>query len=171
MNSNNRAIHSAMRFITNAMRLTTFTDYSLRMLIYLAALRGERATIAEIALAFGVSENHLIKVAHFLGKGGLLANVRGRGGGLELARPAAQINVGAVVRMTEQGDMPAECFDFESNTCVITPNCRLRGVLRDALTAFYAVLDQNSLEDLVRNRAALSKALFAHAAAGKPTRS
>jgi Rrf2 family nitric oxide-sensitive transcriptional repressor len=162
---------STTALLTSAMRLTTFTDYSLRMLIYVAALRGGRATIAEISLAFGVSENHLIKVAHFLGKGGLLANVRGRGGGLELARPAAQIKLGTVVRMTEQGDMPAECFDFQSNTCVLTPHCRLRGVLHDAVTAFYAVLDQHSLEDLVRNRAALSRALFRDAAPEKSTRS
>src|SRR5690242_20274104 len=137
------------------MRLTTFTDYSLRMLIYLAAMTEERATIAEIATAFGVSENHLIKVAHFLGKSGLLSNARGRGGGLQLARAAREINVGAVVRMTEQGDMPAECFNPERNTCSITSSCRLKNVLRDAVKAFYETLDRYTVEDLVRNRPAL----------------
>lgn len=142
------------------MRLTTFTDYSLRMLSYLGAMHEERATIAEVAGAFGISENHLVKVAHFLGKAGLLANARGRNGGLQLARPAGQINIGEVVRMTEQGDVPAECFDPDANTCSITANCRLRGVLKEAVRAFYAVLDEYTLEDLVRNRAALSKILF-----------
>ena len=142
------------------MRLTTFTDYSLRVLIYLAATPDGRATIAGVAEAFDISENHLIKVVHFLGKAGVLANVRGHGGGLRLAMPASAINIGAVVRATEQGDMPAECFNAEDNACPITPNCRLRGIFKEAVRAFYAVLDRYTLEDLARNRVALSKILF-----------
>ena len=147
------------------MRLNTFMDYSLRVLIFLAADPERRATIGEIARAFAISENHLMKVVHLLGKAGLLANVRGKGGGLELARAPQAINIGKVVRLTANRPLPAECFDPARNGCVITPVCRLRGVLREAVEAFYAVLDQYTLEDLVRNRHALAKVLFVDAAA------
>jgi Rrf2 family nitric oxide-sensitive transcriptional repressor len=143
------------------MRLTAFTDYSLRVLIYLAAQPGQRATIAEVAEAFGVKENHLTKVVHFLGRAGLLSNVRGKGGGLDLARPPAQIVVGQVVRQTEGAAMPAECFAEDHGHCRITRLCRLRGVLGEAVDAFYAALDRYTLADLVRNRQALSRVLFA----------
>jgi Rrf2 family nitric oxide-sensitive transcriptional repressor len=142
------------------MRLTSFTDYSLRVLIYLAAQPDRRATIAEIATSFDISENHLTKVVHFLGKNGWLTNVRGKGGGLELARAPEQIGIGAVVRQTEGVDLPAECFDLDHNTCPITRICRLRGVLREAVTAFHSVLDRYTLQDLVPNRPALAKVLF-----------
>lgn len=142
------------------MRLTSFTDYSLRVLIFLAVKPGRRATIGEIAAAFDISENHLMKVAHQLGKAGVLTNVRGKGGGLELARAPAAINVGKVVRSTEGAPVPAECFDAERNACVITPVCKLRGVLAEAVRAFYTVLDRYTLEDLVRNRHALAKLLI-----------
>ncbi len=143
------------------MRLTSFTDYSLRVLIFLAVEPGRRGTIGEIARAFDISENHLMKVAHLLGKEGLLVNVRGKGGGLQLAHAPRAINIGKVVRITEGRPMPAECFDRERNRCVITPVCKLRSVLGDAVKAFYAVLDRHTLEDLVRNRSALARLLFA----------
>ena len=130
------------------MRLTTFTDYSLRVLIFLAAAPGTRATIAEVAGAFGISEHHLVKVVHLLGKEGILINTRGRGGGLQLARPASAINVGRVVRLTEQADLPAECFDPESNTCALAGVCRMQRVLREAVDGFYGALDRYTLEDL-----------------------
>ena len=130
------------------MRLTTFTDYSLRVLLYVAAAPEGRATIAEIAHAYGISENHLVKVVHFLGKEGLLVNTRGRGGGLRLARAADSINVGAVVRLAEGDDRPAECFDRETNTCVLAGGCALQRALRRALGSFYATLDGYSLADL-----------------------
>ena len=133
------------------MKLTTFTDYSLRVLIYVAAAPEGRATIAEIAQSFDISENHLVKVVHLLGREGILLNTRGRGGGLALARPAKEINVGAIVRLAEGGDYPAECFREESN-CSIAPVCRLAGVLDEALKAFYRVLDAHTLADLVSNR-------------------
>lgn len=142
------------------MKLTAFTDYSLRVLIYLAAQPQKRATIAEIAIAFDVSENHLTKVVHLLGKNGWLANVRGKGGGLELAMPPELVGVGAVVRQTEGKAVVAECFSAESNHCSITRICRLRGVLGEAVEAFYAVLDHYSLADLVENRQSLAKVLF-----------
>lgn len=141
------------------MRLTVFTDYSLRVLIYLAIRPDRRSTIAEIATAFGVSESHLMKVVHFLGKHGFLANVRGKGGGLMLARPPEAINVGAVVRLTEADSLAAECFDRETNTCVITPACQLRKVLSEAIEAFYAVLGEHTLSDLVVQRRNLSRLL------------
>lgn len=142
------------------MRLTSFTDYSLRVLIYLACEPGRRATIGEIAQAFQVSENHLTKVVHFLGQQGWVATVRGKGGGLALAGPADRIVVGEVVRLTEGEAMPAECFDKEHNTCTIARACRLHGVLREAAEAFQSVLERYTLADLVHNRAALSRMLF-----------
>ncbi len=142
------------------MKLTAFTDYSLRVLIYLAAQPKRRATIAEIAATFDVSENHLTKVAHCLGKGGWLANVRGKGGGLELAMPPELVGVGRVVRETEGVAMLAECFGDEGNNCSIASICRLRGVLGEAARAFYAVLDRYTLADLVHNRHSLAKVLF-----------
>ena len=145
------------------MHLTAFTDYSLRVLIFVAAQPDGRATIAEVAGVFDISENHLTKVVHFLGKAGFLANVRGRGGGLRLARLAADINIGAVVRMAEGAAKPAECFDPATNTCIISRVCRLRGVLNEAVDAFYATLDRYSLADLVANRKPLARVLFAAA--------
>lgn len=142
------------------MKLTTFTDYSLRVLIYLATEPGRRATIAEIATAFQVSENHLVKVVHFLGKCGWLDNVRGKGGGLELALPPARVNIGRVVRETEGAAVVAECFAEDEGHCVIAPSCRLKNVLGEAVTAFYAVLDRYTLADLVKNRDELATVLF-----------
>lgn len=137
------------------MRLTSFTDYSLRVLIFLATEPDRRATIAEIAAAFDVKENHLTKVAHFLGQQGWLVTTRGKGGGLQLALAPERIGVGAVVRRAEGADLPAECFDRENNRCPIVLACRLKGVLRDAVGAFHAVLDRYTLADLVQDRVAL----------------
>lgn len=142
------------------MKLTTFTDYSLRVLIYLGTQPGRRTTIAEIATAFGVSENHLVKVVHFLGKSGWLNNIRGKGGGLQLAMPPERISIGAVVRETEGAAVVAECFGEAAGHCVISRSCRLKGVLGEAVAAFQAVLDRYTLADLVENRAALSSVLF-----------
>ena len=146
------------------MKLTSFTDYSLRVLIYLAAEPTRRATIAEIAEAFEISEHHLVKVVHFLGKQGWIDTVRGKGGGMLLARPAEAICVGHVVRDTEGVDMPAECFSVDGGHCAIGGVCRLRGALAEAVRAFYAVLDRYTLADITRNRQALSKVLMIHAA-------
>jgi len=141
------------------MRLTSFTDYCLRVLIFTATHPQGRTTIAEIARAYGISEHHLVKVAHFLGRAGFLTNLRGRGGGLALARPAGQINVGAVVRAAEGEAMPAACFDAAAARCAIAPVCRLKGVLAEAVDAFYAVLGASTLGDLVQDRAALRQLL------------
>lgn len=141
------------------MRLTTFTDYSLRLLIYLAAEPDQRATIGEVAAAFGISEHHLVKVVHLLGKEGILINTRGKGGGLELAATPAAINIGRVVRLTEGSGRPAECFDHETDTCAITSVCRLRRVLGDAMNSFYDTLDRYSLEDIKVSPVKLSAVL------------
>jgi Rrf2 family transcriptional regulator, nitric oxide-sensitive transcriptional repressor len=142
------------------MRLTNFTDYSLRVLIFVAARPGVRATISDVARAFDISENHLTKVVHLLGRSGFLANVRGRGGGLELAMAARDINVADVVRKAEGEYGPAECFDADAPSCLIADACRLRGVLHEAMEAFYRVLGQYTLQDLVQQRAPLAKILF-----------
>jgi len=146
------------------MKLTAFTDYSLRVLMYLAADPTQRATIAEIAAAFDISENHLVKVVHFLGKSGWIQTLRGKGGGIQLAMRPDMINVGRVVRDTEGAALPAECFLPEGNQCVITPACRLKNVLADAVKAFYGVLDQYTLADISKNRQALAKVLMIRAA-------
>jgi len=150
------------------MKLTAFTDYSLRVLIYLAAQPQKRATIAEIATSFAISENHLTKVVHLLGKSGWLANVRGKGGGLELAMPPELVGIGAVVRQTEGAAVVAECFSDEGNHCAITRICRLRGVLGEAVEAFYTVLDRYTLADLVQNRQSLAAVLFIDRTAPTP---
>jgi len=146
------------------MKLTAFTDYSLRVLIYLATDTTRRATIAEIAASFDISENHLVKVVHFLGRQGWIETVRGRGGGILLAMPPERVNVGKVVRDTEGAALPAECFSEDGGRCVISGSCRLQGVLGEAVKAFYAVLDRHTLEDLSRNRQTLSKVLMIRAA-------
>jgi len=130
------------------MRLNSFTDYSLRVLIYVAQSPDGRATIGEMARAYGISEHHLVKVVHFLGRNGLLANTRGRRGGVRLARAPRDINVAAVVRLAEAGDMPAECFDAATNTCPLSGGCRLQRLLGEALESFYATLGRYSVADL-----------------------
>jgi len=132
------------------MRLTAFTDYSLRVLMYVATAPAGRATIGEIAQAFRISQNHLVKVVHRLGQGGLLANSRGRNGGLRLAVSPSAIQLGRVVRLTEGPDVPAECFEAGGSDCVLAPGCTLRPVLAQAVAAFHGVLDKYTLADLVK---------------------
>ena len=132
------------------MRLTTFTDYSLRVLIHLATDPERRSTIAEIAQAYGISEHHVVKVVHRLGREGFLANTRGRHGGLRLAVPAAEIRVGQVVRAMEGEEGLADCGGGDGRArCAIAGQCRLASALDEALAAFYEVLDDWRLADLV----------------------
>ncbi|MGZ5038255.1 MAG: RrF2 family transcriptional regulator [Usitatibacter sp.] len=145
------------------MRLTTFTDYSLRVLMFVATAADGRATIAEVATAFGISEHHLVKVVHALGREGVLVNTRGRGGGLRLADSAGSIRIGRIVRATEGGDLPAECFSPDGK-CAIARVCRLKGILAEAVEAFYETLDRYTLSDLIANRAKVAQILHFHAA-------
>lgn len=131
------------------MRLTTYTDFALRLLTYLALKPHELATIRQAADAYSIPFNHLNKVAHELGRAGFIETVRGRGGGLRLKRDAAEIRVGDVVRSTEDDFRLAECFDPVRNSCRIIGPCRLRGALREALDAYLAVLDRFTIADLV----------------------
>lgn len=141
------------------MRLTTFTDYSLRVLMYLALDRSRLATIPEIAAAYGISQNHLMKVVHQLARAGVIESVRGKGGGVRLARSPETIRIGEIVRAAE-GDAPiVECLSDDPHACRIAGTCRLTGVLVDAFDALYESLDRHTLADLTANRRALNKVL------------
>jgi Rrf2 family nitric oxide-sensitive transcriptional repressor len=133
-------------------QLTRYSDYSLRVLIYLAVDPDRLATIEDIARSYGISKAHLMKVVHQLGLRGYLETMRGRGGGLRLARRPEEIVVGDVIRSTEENMTLVECFDQASSQCVIEPMCGLRSVLSEALTAFLTVLDRYTLADLVARR-------------------
>jgi len=133
------------------MQLTLYTDYSLRVLLYLGLNTRHMATITEIAENYGISRNHLVKVVHNLATQGFVRTTRGRGGGLNLARPAEEINIGDVVRHTEVNFHLVECFDQEHNTCPISPACFLKGGLYEAQRAFIAVLDRYTLKDVLVN--------------------
>lgn len=137
------------------MRLTVYTDYALRLLMYLAVKDDGLATIAEVAESYDVSRNHMMKVAHQLGLAGYVETVRGRSGGLRLARPAAEINLGDVVRHTEQDMALVPCMAPVDAACAIRPSCLLKRALDRAAAAFLSVLDEYSLGDLVKPRHAL----------------
>lgn len=130
------------------MRLTDFSDYSLRLLMYAATQADRLITIEETAAIYGISRAHLMKVANQLTRAGFLKSVRGRSGGLSLARRPESIRLGDVLRATEPDFALVECFRA-GNRCVITPRCRLRGVLREALAAFSGTLDRYTLADLL----------------------
>jgi Rrf2 family transcriptional regulator, nitric oxide-sensitive transcriptional repressor len=141
------------------MRLTVYTDYALRLLMYLALKDDGLATIEAIAESYGISKNHLMKVTHQLGVGGYIETVRGRHGGLRLARPAKEIGLGDVVRYTEPDFAIVVCLEPVDEDCAVRPNCVLRRALELARDAFLKVLDEYTLKDLVRPRSALRSAL------------
>ncbi|MGE0226302.1 MAG: Rrf2 family transcriptional regulator [Acetobacteraceae bacterium] len=140
------------------MRLTTYTDYTLRTLIYLGIQPARLVTIADIAEAYRISPNHLMKVVHQLAVAGDVTTLRGQHGGVRLARAAAAINIGAVVRRTEPDMALAPCF-CEGGSCTIQASCVLAGALSEALAGFLAVLDRYTLADLVAPRAPLVRLL------------
>ncbi len=143
------------------MRLTVYTDYSLRMLMYLAVKGDGLATIAEVAGAYGISKTHLNKVAHQLGLAGYVETTRGKGGGLRLARPAGEIGLGDVIKRVEPDMALVPCFEPVHAPCAIVPACGLRSALNEARQAFQAVLDRYSLADLVQRQGELRALLHA----------
>ncbi|MCW5635743.1 MAG: Rrf2 family transcriptional regulator [Rubrivivax sp.] len=130
------------------MKLTTLTDYALRLLMHVALHPGRLCTIAEIARRYDISEAHLVKVTHLLARAGLLHTQRGTGGGMRLARPAAEIPIGEVVRCTESGFDLVECFTT-GVACTGAGTCGLAGAFDAALAAFLAELDRRSLADVL----------------------
>ena len=133
------------------MRLTTFSDYALRVLMYAAAAGDRLITIEETAKTYNISRGHLMKVVNILTRTGYLKGVRGRSGGFTLAEPPAAINLGAVVRATEPDFALVECF-ATGNQCIITKRCQLPGVLNEALNAFIHTLDRYTLADILLTR-------------------
>jgi Rrf2 family nitric oxide-sensitive transcriptional repressor len=132
------------------MRLSSYSDYSIRVLMHTALRSPDRVTIHEVAETFAISRHHLVKVVHELGRNGYLATRRGIGGGFTLARPAEEIRLGEVVRLGEETDKVIDCKDGENRLCRIFPACRLKGVLDEAAAAFFEVLDRYTLADLVK---------------------
>lgn len=142
------------------MRLTTYTDYSLRVLIYLAVSPEKKATIREIAQDYGISRNHLMKVVQELSQRGYVTAIRGKNGGLSLNKTAAQINIGDLVEAMEKDMALTECLS-EENQCILTPACALMGVMNEALQSFLTTLNRYTLEDIVagQHKAGLIKVL------------
>jgi Rrf2 family nitric oxide-sensitive transcriptional repressor len=138
------------------MRFTVFTDYTFRVLIYLALEPGRRVTINDIAESYGISKNHLMKVANLLANEGIVMATRGPKGGLELSRKADEIMVRDILHLTEDGFNLVECFGPD-NQCKITPACGLKSVLSEALDAFNDVLDNYSIQDLAKQTTQLKK--------------
>lgn len=133
------------------MRMTNYTDYAFRTLIYLAIKpQNERSNITEISEAYNISRNHLSKVIHELGKLGYIHTIRGRGGGIKLAKKPENINIGEVVRAIEEDFKLVACFANGPSTCVITPVCGLKHIFNDALKAYLSVLDQYTLADTIQ---------------------
>jgi len=130
------------------MRLSDYTDYTLRVLMHCAANTQRLVTIAEIAEQLQLSKNHLMKIVNDLARQGVLETTRGRGGGLRLLLAPSRIRVGDVVRNAETDFRLVECFDAATDTCTLTPSCRLKGLLGKALGAYFAELDAVTLADI-----------------------
>jgi len=150
-------LYLAGRIRRVAMQLTLFSDYSLRVLLYLAAHREALVPVAHISRAYGISQHHLVKVVQRLVEKDLVQSVRGRSGGLRLAREPAEINLGAVVRVTEPHANLVECFDRRTNTCPIDPACGLKRALLSAQQAFFTELERYTLADFTARAPALIK--------------
>ncbi|UTH12352.1 RrF2 family transcriptional regulator [Macrococcoides canis] len=133
------------------MKLTLYSDYSLRVLMYVAR-QEHRVQIDEIANFYGISKNHLTKVVNNLATLGYIETTRGRGGGIRIKMTPEEINIGALIRKTEEHFNLVECFDRETNTCPIAGICGLQGVLSEALGAYLSVLDSYTLDDILHNK-------------------
>ncbi|RCW64594.1 RrF2 family transcriptional regulator [Saliterribacillus persicus] len=135
------------------MRLKKYTDFALRVLIYAGSKEnGEKTSIKEISETFFISTEHIRKVVHQLSKHNYIETVRGRNGGIVLSKAPESINIGEVVRVMENDFVMVECFDGDTNLCVITPSCSLKHVLNRALHSFFKVLDEYTLADLLTNQ-------------------
>ncbi|MBN3754872.1 Rrf2 family transcriptional regulator [Paraburkholderia sp. Tr-20389] len=141
------------------MKLTTFSDYALRVLIFAAIEPEDGLTVSRVADAYGISLNHLMKVVQFLGQAGWLDTARGRGGGFTLARPAGEIRLGDVIRATEGDQRFIECVDKNGGKCCILPACTLPAAIHAAQEAFYRVLNQYTLADVAQKRNRLARLL------------
>ncbi|MDA3978367.1 RrF2 family transcriptional regulator [Gallibacterium sp. AGMB14963] len=130
------------------MKLSTFTDYNLRVLLYLAAHQEKLSTIQEIATVYNISENHLMKVIHHLAKNNFIQSIRGKGGGIRLHRHPSELNLGDIIRLAEEKSVIVECFG-ERNQCCISANCQLPPILVNAFAAFYRSLSQYTLQDIL----------------------
>lgn len=141
-----------MTFGVSIIQLKKYTDYALRVLIY-AGMRSEQelVSIKEISETFSISQHHLGKIVFELNKKGLIETFRGRNGGIRLAQAPKDINVGTIVRDLEQDFHLLECFNRETNQCILSPACKLKHALHEALEAFFSVLDQYTLKDLIVN--------------------
>lgn len=137
------------------MHLTQFSDYSLRLVVYLASHPEQVVSVDEISRAFRISRHHLVKVVQTLTDLGVVESQRGRGGGMRLTKRPSEINVGWLIRRTEPHLNLVECFDLETNTCPIAPACGLKGALQRAQQAFLSVLDEYSLEQILTRRTEL----------------
>jgi Rrf2 family transcriptional regulator, nitric oxide-sensitive transcriptional repressor len=137
------------------MRLTRYTDYAMRVLLYLAREPKKLCSIDEITRAYGISKNHLMKVVSELARAGYIESIRGRNGGIRLARSPSDINVGAVIRRTED-----DCDLVGCGSCIIAPACGLTGVLDEALSAFLSVLDRYTLADVLARKGDFAHLLF-----------
>ena len=146
------------------MRLTKFTDYCLRTLIFVALKGDALTTIDEISEHHRINRNHLVKVVFRLGQLGYLQTIRGNGGGIRLAADPVALNLGTLVRDTEQDFALVECFGERGSLCIIEPACTLKRALRGALEAFFSVLDGYTLADLIRPRRNLARLLAVTAA-------
>ena len=135
------------------MRLTDYTDYTLRVLMFCAVHTDRPISIAEIADGHGISKNHLMKIVNDLSRQGILQTKRGRGGGLRLLKAASDIRIGAVVRNTETDFNMVECFDKTRNSCNLSAHCKLKKVIRKATDAYLAELDNVTLADIAQPQA------------------
>lgn len=141
------------------MRQNTYTDYSIRVLMYLALYTENLVKIDEIATSYAISKNHLTKIVHNLAKAGFITSIRGRNGGIKLAKAPEEINIGQVVSQTEEDFCLVECFNAASNQCVITGVCQLGGIFSEALQAYMNTLAKYTVADLVKNPIMMKRSL------------
>ncbi|MGB4813148.1 MAG: Rrf2 family transcriptional regulator [Methylophilaceae bacterium] len=141
------------------MQITTFSDYSMRVMMYLGLQHGQMVNISDIAEAYSISENHLMKVVHYLAQRGYVETIRGKGGGLRLVKDPKSIKIGEMLHESEGGSGLLPCLDGASSCCIYK-SCKLVEILREAQAALYLVLDNYTLADLLSDEAPLAKILI-----------